>query len=200
MQGGQLDRDRRPRPRTDLGRLPHRLDRPPVVGAVFLGVGGGQRRLAEHVEGIGIAPLTVGTAIAQRLVDAAAEDELVAHQLHRLVHRRADHRLAGALQQVADDAGRLTVANGRIDQPAGQHQAPGGEVDQHVVAVAQVLLPLRGAQAVADQRVGGGGVRHAQQGLGQAHQHQAFAGVQAVLAQQGIEGVGGIVAAAHPLD
>src|SRR3546814_7292311 len=76
---------------------------------------------------------------------------------------------------------------------AGHHQPPGGDVDQHVVALAEMAFPFGGVELVADQRVSRGGIRHPQQRFGQAHQHQPFLGVQAVLAQQRIEGIDGIL-------
>ncbi|MNN00392.1 hypothetical protein D3C81_1129810 [compost metagenome] len=201
VQCGELDRDRRARARTDLRLGTDGVDGLAVVGHVLLGVGCGQCGLAKHVEGIGVALLAARTAVLQSFGNGAAEDELVAHQLHRLVHRGADHRLAGALHQLADDARRSGVgATIQGDHLAGHHQAPGGEVDQHVVALAEVALPVGGGQLVADQRVGGRGVGHAQQGFGQAHQHQAFVGIEAVLTQERVEGIDGIVPGTHGFD
>ena len=197
VQRGELDRDRRPRPRTDLRLLAHGVDGQAVVGHVLLGVGLGQRGFAEHVEGIAVALLPLRPAIFQRLADVAAKHELLAHQLHGLVHRRANHRLAGALDQPADDILRRAIGVFRIDHLAGQHQAPGGKVDQHVVALAEVAFPLGGIQFVADQGVGRGGIRHPQQSLGQAHEHQPFLGIEAVLTKQCVEGIDGIVPATH---
>ncbi len=201
MQRRELDRDRRPRPRTDLRLGADGVDGLAVVGHVFLGVGGGQRGLAEHVEGIGVALLAAWTTVLQRFGDGPAKHELLAHQLHRLVHRGADHRFAGALHQPADDArGAAVGAFVDVHHLAGHHQAPGGEIDQNVVALAEMALPVGGGQLVADQRVGGRRVRHTQQRLGQTHQHQAFLGVQAVLAQECVEGIDGVVPAAHGFD
>ncbi|MCY1505447.1 hypothetical protein D9M68_396640 [compost metagenome] len=200
VQCGELDGDRRARAGADLRLGADGVDGLAVVGHVLLGIVGGQRRLAEHVERVGVALLALRTTVLQRLADGAAEHELLAHQLHGLVHRGADHRLAGALDQLAEHVFRAAIGGFRVDHLAGHHQAPGGEVDQHVVALAEVALPLGGAQLIADQRVGGGGVRHAQQGLGEAHQHQPFLGVEAVLAKKGVEGIDGIVPAAHLFD
>ncbi|MCY1411115.1 hypothetical protein D9M71_264970 [compost metagenome] len=201
VQGGQLDRDRRPRARADLRLGADGFDGLAVVGHVLLGVGGGQRGLTEHVEGIGVTLLAARTAVLQGFGDAAAEDELLAHQLHRLVHRGADHRLAGALHQLADHARRATVGAAiQGDHLAGHHQAPGSEVHQHVVALAEVALPVGGGQLVADQRIGGRRVGHPQQGFGQAHQHQALVGIEAVLTQERVEGIDGVVPGAHGFD
>ena len=197
VQRGELDRDRRPRPRTDLRLLAHGVDGQAVVGHVFLGVGLGQCGFAEHVEGIAVALLTLRATILQRLADVAAEHELLAHQLHGLVHRRANHRLAGAFDQAADDILRRAIGVFRVDHLAGHHQAPGGKIDQHVVALAEVAFPLGGIQFVADQGVGRGGIRHPQQSLGQAHEHQPFLGIEAVLTKQCVEGIDGVVPATH---
>jgi len=70
----------------------------------------------------------------------------------------------------------------QVDHLAGHDQAPGGEVDQHVVTLADMPFPFGGIELVTDQRVGGRGVRHAQQSLGQAHEHEPFLGIEAVLA------------------
>ena len=200
MQRRQLDRHRRSWPRPDLRLGAHGFHGLAVVGHVLGGVFSGQRGLAEHVEGIGVALLPLRSAVLKGFCDGATEHELLAHQLHGLVHRGADHRLAGALEQAADDVLRPAVGSLRIDHLAGHHQAPGSEVDQHVVALAQVALPFGGVELVADQRIGGRRVRYAQQRFGQAHQHQPFLGVEAVLAQQRIKGVDRVVTSAHGFD
>ncbi len=200
MQCRQLDRHRRTRALADLRLGADGLHGLTVVGHVLGGVFGSQCRLTEHVEGISVALLALGTAVLQRFGDGAAKHELLAHQLHRLVHCAADHWLAGALEQAADDVLRPAIGGFRIDHLAGHHQPPGGEVDQHVVALAEVAFPFGGVELVADQRVSRGGIRHPQQRFGQAHQHQPFLGVQAVLAQQRIEGIDGILTPAHRLD
>ncbi|CRM85111.1 hypothetical protein [Pseudomonas sp. 22 E 5] len=76
------------------------------------------------------------------------------------------------------------------DQLAGQQQAPGGRVYEQRRAVAQVRLPVAGADLVADQRVAGALVRDAQQRFGQAHQGYAFLGRQGELLQQALNDTG----------
>ena len=66
----------------------------------------------------------------------------------------------------------------------GQHQAPGGGIHEQGGTGAQMLLPVAGHDLVADQLVGGVGIRDAQQGFGEAHEHHAFLGGQVVLAQE----------------
>ncbi|MNN13872.1 hypothetical protein D3C81_1269180 [compost metagenome] len=75
-------------------------------------------------------------------------------------------------------------------QLAGQQQAPGGGVDEQRRAVAQVRLPVAGADLVADQGVAGAFVRDAQQRFGQAHQRHAFLGRQGEFLQQALNNAG----------
>ena len=76
------------------------------------------------------------------------------------------------------------------DQFAGQQQAPGRGVDEQRRAVAQVRLPVAGADLVADQGVAGAFVRDAQQRFGQAHQRHAFLGRQGKFLQQALNDAG----------
>ena len=76
------------------------------------------------------------------------------------------------------------------DQFAGQQQAPGCSIDEQRRAVAQVRLPVAGADLVADQRVASAFVRDAQQRFGQAHQRHAFLGRQGKLLQQALNNTG----------
>ena len=200
MQRRQLDRHRRTWTEAYLGLCAYGFHGLTIVGHVLARVLDSQCRFAKHIEGIGVALFALGTAVLQRFGDGPAQHELLAHQLHRLVHRGANDRLAGTLDQAADDILWAAVGVFRVDHLAGHHQAPGSEVDQHVVALAEVAFPLGGIELVADQSVSGGRVRHAQQRFGQAHQHQAFVGVQTVLAQQRVEGVDGVITAAYGLD
>ena len=54
-------------------------------------------------------------------------------------------------------------------------------------ARADVLLPIRAADLVTDESIGGFGVGDAQQRLGEAHQHHAFLGREPVFVQEGVE-------------
>ncbi|MNH05613.1 hypothetical protein D3C79_649560 [compost metagenome] len=75
-------------------------------------------------------------------------------------------------------------------QLAGQQQAPGGGVDEQRRAVAQVRLPVAGADLVADQGIAGAFVRDTQQGFGQAHQGHTFLRRQGELLQQALDDAG----------
>jgi hypothetical protein len=102
MDGRQLDRQRRPREdaraRLQLaGLVRHHLQRLHVGGEIAVGVGHGHRRFAQHVEGKAVALGAHRLGDAQRLLDGAAEHEMLAHDAHGPAHGAAHHRLAGAL-------------------------------------------------------------------------------------------------------
>jgi hypothetical protein len=61
-----------------------------------------------------------------------------------------------------------------VAQLAGQHQAPGGGVDEQRGRAPHVRAPVAAADLVADQRIARGLVGDAQQRLGQAHQRHAL--------------------------
>ena len=148
-----------------------------------LGVG---RRFAEHVVGEGE---TAGLALAarsDRLLDRAAGDELLAHESHGDIDAAADDRLAAAGDE-ARQRRRQALLAGRRDQPAGQHQAPGGGVHEHRRAVAEMRAPVAGRKLVADQRVAGGGVGNAQQRLGEAHQRHPLLARERIFVDQALD-------------
>jgi hypothetical protein len=68
----------------------------------------------------------------------------------------------------------LERAAALTDQRAPDDQAPGRRIDQHRTRLAGVRAPVGVAQLVGDQQVGGFGVGHAQERLGQAQQRDAF--------------------------
>ena len=117
-----------------------------------------------------------------------------------MVHRGADDRLARAFDQTTNNVLRSAIGGFRVDHLTGHYQAPSGKVNQHIVALAEVTFPLSSIQFVADQGVCGGRIRHPQQSLGQAHEHQPFLGIEAVLTKQCVEGIDGIVPATHIVD
>ena len=181
MQGGQLHRDAGPvRQGLVAGRAADGLDGGRVARKVMLGVIGRARALAEHVEGIPVeAPLGRARPV-QRLVDGLAEHEMVAENAHGLPRRRPDRRQAEALGELAEDAfGRLA----RMDDARRDAEGPGGGVDQKGVRLGLVVGEVALTELVLDEPVGGGGVRHAQQRLGQDHEGEALLGGQGVFAQ-----------------
>ncbi len=177
------------------------VDRTTVVFQVAQRVLHGQRAFAQHVEGVAVVRVVALVRARQRFADGAAHDELVAHDLHRLAHGQAHHRLTHAADQALERAGRIGAGGiVHLHQLAGQHQAPGGGVDQHRVTAAQVLFPVGIGQFVADQLVGGVLVRNAQQRLGHAHQQHAFLAAQVVLAHEGFDRALVLGAHAHAAD
>ncbi len=151
-----------------MGGLADRVDGLLVGRQVLLCVVLGQCGFAEHVVGIAEALGLEAAGVGQGFSDGFAGDELLAHQAHGHVDAFTDHRLAA----LADDAGEGGGEAGFVvggHQLAGQQQAPGGGVDEQRRAVAQVWLPVAGADLVADQCVTGALVGNAQQGFGQAH-------------------------------
>ena len=137
-------------------RTPHRVDGVGVGALVALGVGGGARALAQHVER---AQPAVLVRALERVLDGAAEHELLAHDADRARHRRADHRLAQPTGEALEEAGG--VAAGVVvgaDDRAGEHQAPGRGVHEGAVAAAEVARPVGAADLLGDQGVARGAV------------------------------------------
>ncbi len=170
-----------------VGGLADRLDGVLVVAEVTLGIGHGPRRLAQHVVGVGVALLLQGARAVERLVDGPAHDELAAQDAHRLIDRLADEGFAGALDHAPQGRSEVTLRRVDADHPPGQHQRPGRGIDEEALAVAEVRFPVGVGDLVGDQLVDGLGVRHAQQRLGQAHQHDALLGGELVLVHEGLD-------------
>ena len=165
-------------------RLAHGFDGAGVELLVAGGVLGGAGALAQHVEGAEQALLA---GPAQRLLDGAAEHELLAHdaygRLHRLAHDRFAQPVRQPFHEAADVAPGVLV---HIHQLAGQHQPPGGGVDEQAVGLAEVGRPVGRADLLRDQLVASVLVRRAQQRLGQAHQRQSFPGAQREFLQEAL--------------
>jgi len=195
----ELDRNagRTRHARTRLARQP---DKRGLIGlTVLLGIGEGHRRFAQHIKGMGDPPRPFRSRALQSLVNGAAEHELAAEDLHRLPGSRADHRLAQpgdrALQHPAHAALPLFR---RIKHFACQHQRKGRRIDESGRAFAQMLAPFDRTDLVADQRIGGRCIGHAQQRLGQTHQRDAFFGIKPVLLEERVNPAG--LLAARALD
>ena len=144
-----------------------------VILIIAVGVGLGHRRLAEHIEGIAVAHLLACLTVFQCFLNRLPGNELLAEQTHRIVHALADKRRAA----FAKDAGER-VAEGMFigfrGQLAGNQQAPGGGIDEHRRAVAEVAFPVTAGELVGDERVARRLVRNAQQRFGKTHQRHAF--------------------------
>ncbi len=181
-----------------LGGLAHGLDGVGVDLFIAFGVGGGAGALAQHVEA---AQPVFAVGTLQRRLDGAADDELLAHDLHGGGDGLADDRLAQApdqtLEEVRQVAARFIVD---VDQLAGQHQAPGRGVDEQAVRLTQVRGPVGRADLLGDQAIAGVRVRRAQQGLGQTHQRQTFAGAQGELLQEALDHALALLALAGAFD
>ncbi len=189
MQRGQLHRDRGClRVVGERAARADRSDRVAVVLLVAFGGFAGQRGLAEHVVRVTVERVFLLRAAVQCLVDAAPHHELVAHDAHGLAHRQADRRLARAANQPAQRAAKVMPGFlGQAHQLSGEHQAPGGGVDEQRLALAQVFLPVGVTELVADQLVGGGLVGDAQQRFGHAHQQHAFLAGKIVLPHERLD-------------
>ncbi len=102
---------------------------------------------------------------------------------HDGVPRRGPTR---QLERAGEVAARVF---GERDEVTGEHEAPGRGVDEDGIAGAEVLLPVGFAELVADQLVGGRGVRDAEQRhFGDAHEEHAFFAREVVLAHEGLDG------------
>ena len=114
------------------------------------------------------------------LADGLAEDEVAPEHAHRLPRRRPHGRQAEAIGELAQDPlrGLAGVDNARRDA-----ERPGRGVDQEGVGLGLVMGEVALPELVLDEPVGGGGVRHPQQRLGQHHQRQPLAGGERVFTQ-----------------
>ena len=74
-----------------------------------------------------------------------------------------------------------------LEHAAGEHEAPGGRIDEQRFRSAGVRRPIAGGELLRDQTIGGRIIRNPQQRLGDAHERDAFLIRQAELLQEGIE-------------
>ncbi len=191
MQRRQLDRD--PGGSSDVaGRFPDQpVDRLVIVYPVALGIVVGHRDFTEHVEAVRQPARAFGRGALERLVDRPAIDELPAENAHRLQRRPADHRLAEAVNRALERAAHaLLRLLGALEHFARQHQREGRRIDEGGRAFAHVFGPVDIADLVADQRIGGCRIGHAQECLGEAHQGDAFVGRETVLVEEGVDPAG----------
>ncbi len=187
VQRRQLDRDARPGVDAAAGRgAADRVDGVFIGAPVARRVLRGQRRLAEHVVRVAESLRLARPRVGERLGDRLAGDELLAHQAHRPVDALSDQRLAALADEPRQRARQARLAV-RRHQLAGEKQPPGRGVDEQRRAAAEVLVPLAGADLVADERVARRRIGDAQQRLGEAHQRHAFLRRQRVLLQQALD-------------
>ncbi|MCY1175042.1 hypothetical protein D9M73_152630 [compost metagenome] len=138
------------------------------------------RRLAQHVEARGKALMLGLLHPLHRFVDGAAHHENLAHHPHRSAHRLAHERLACAGDQATQRTLRLPLPH----QSAANHQTPGRRIDQSRVGFAGVRAPVGIAELVGDQQIGGLGVGHAQERLGQRQQRDALRRIEPIFLQE----------------
>ena len=180
MQRGQLHRNARPmRQRGIAGAHADGGDGIRIRGKIALGVGRRAGALAQHVEGI--KELAPRPGARQRLTNRLSKHEMRAEQPHRLAGGGAHRRQAEPLDQRLDDAVRRFA---RVDDAGGQPQGPGRGRYQKRGRAGVVLRPVAAPELVLDQPVGGAGVWHPQQRLGQHHQRQALLGGERIGVQE----------------
>ena len=187
MQCGELDRnagsgdDAAP-----IRRVTDRVDRGLVGDVIPVGIGSGQRRLAEHVVGERVAARLALARIRERLADRAAGDELAPQEPHREIDALANQRLAAFAQQRGECLLEHPFA-ARLDDPAGDEQPPRRRIHEQRRGRPDVRGPIAAGKLVADQPVARPGVRNAQQRLGEAHQRDALAAVERGLEHQRVD-------------
>ena len=180
MQGRELDRNSRARrPDRVAGARSDGVDGVGISVEVGLGVGGGARALAEHVERI--AEFGVAAGPRQRFVDGLAEHEMRADEPHGLARRRAQRRQAEPLDDGVEDGLRRFAG---MDDAGGDAERPSRSRNQQSRRFDVAVEPAAGRELVLDQPVGGGGIGHAQQRFGEDHQRQALPGRQRVSVQK----------------
>ena len=132
-------------------------------------------RLAEHVEGVPVTTLLVGGCAVQRFGDAAPHDELPPEYAHTLGDGLANHGIAEPAHQASEHGfQRLIPVFVQGHDPSREHQCPGRRIDENRFAVADVFLPVRRPQFVADQAIRCLLIGNAQQRFGETHEHDAF--------------------------
>ena len=157
-----------------------------IAQRVLVGAG----TLAQHVVAEAhIGFFACGIGLLHRLGHGLAQHELAAQELHGTQGGR-HHR---ARTQLGHET-RLVL---RIGQKVfGQRNGRTGQAREHLVAAG---LEVSAAQLVGGQRDGGLGIRHPQQGFGQAHQGQTFGAGDGVFLEQAFHGPEGRRVLAHGL-
>lgn len=154
-------------------------------------IGIGARAFAEHVvaEAQRALPAVRRAGLVHGLGDGLSEHELAPQQLHRA--QSGGHHRAGA--ELGHEAGRMVA----FGQEFLRHRDGGGrQPRQRGIGRALEIGP---AQLVGRERDGRGGVGHAKQRLGQAHQRKALGAGDRVFAQQAFHGPERRRMAAHRL-
>ncbi len=136
-----------------------------------------------------------------RLVDAGPNHELLAKQLDGAPQRLTDDPIAGSRHEALDRIKRCPPRSfPKAHHTAGQHQAERRCVDEKAARMTQMPRPLSITDLIGNEPVCGLRVRNAQQGLGKAHQDDAFLARQAILAHERIKTAATYFRAAHATD
>ena len=89
---------------------------------------------AQHIKGKQLLVFRLLGAALKRLLHISAKNELAAHNFHGLVDGFPDHRLAHAIDCVADPVeGVFHQVFFKFNHLAGQHQPPHGSIDQKII-------------------------------------------------------------------
>ena len=183
MESGKLDRDAGIAARVGAGRAGVQCrDRVGIGAMIAHGVGFRPRRLAEHVVGVEIALGAHRPAAPDRLLDRAAEHELLAHLAHRSRHGGADHRFAKTPHHATE--GPLYAAVALFEHTPRQHKRPCRGVDEDRRRFARMRRPVVRNDLVGDEIVHRRGVGNPEKSLRKAHQRDAFARRQPVLGEE----------------
>ena len=183
QQRRQLHRDTRIRPHIAFAALADAVNGIRVRLVITLSIGIGARRFAQHVIGIGIAPLFLGLAAVLCLFNGTTQYKLAPHFLHGLARHGAHNRFAQALYQLAQGIPH-TLALGILQQVAGHQQGQGGRVDHSGFGFAHVGAPVARGDLVFDQVLDGEVVGYPQQSLRQAHKSHPFFGGQPIFGEK----------------
>ena len=107
----------------------------------------------------------------ERAFDRLAENEMRAHQLHRLTRGAAQRRQPEPPRKIGDKPSRLR----RVDDARGKAEREGAGLNEQRVRRRLVMREIAGRELVGDQPVGGCVVGNPQQRLGQRHDGEPFA-------------------------
>ena len=166
-----------------------------VGGEIALGVGSRARALSQHVEGIAHRALRPGAL--ERVLDRLSEHEVRGEEPHRLARGCPHCRKAETLEETLQN--RVRGLPG-VDDASGDAQGPGRGCDQKRVRFDAVGRPIAGRELVLDQPVGGGGIRHAQEGLRQHHESQPLLGGQRIGMEEILDSAEPACVAADPFN
>ena len=188
MNGRQLNRDARTVDRAAaLGNTANIVNGIFVCLVIAIRVFHRAGSLAQHVIGIAIAFFFVRLGAHGCFVNRAAHHELAAHNAHGMVECLPDNWLTGPSNHAFEQPARIGFFRlTKFDDLPGQHQTPGRGINKETVRMAKVALPVGIKQFVLNKFVSSNRIGNTQQGLGKAHQNDAFLARQLILVKQRI--------------